>query len=380
MKEKNMTQRIAVIVYALAVAFNPAYGLKFVAYGDSRDNIATFTAINHLVAAENPALVLHSGDCWGSLTTASWLSAIESDSVTNALLKANLYLVARGNHETFAQLKSVSPTVIRNDSEEYSFTQGNCFFVSCGMNPSANGGYAWLRQQLSSAASQAARWRFIFNHYPIYCTSSTHSADGNTEADGVNVVPYRKLCDTFHVTIAFAGHDHVYERTKLLYDSAVAASGTTFNIGRTPGTVYVVSGGAGAPLYTVGSAWWVGYNLGSTYNYTVVDAEIDTCYFTAKNSAGTVIDQVTIVQNAVGTLPAKVKNSNSAPVTVYSPGNNSFSITGPTGSSYSVFGLSGKFMAGGCLAEAKERITMSGIKKGIYLLKINSLIYKVLLR
>ncbi len=342
-----------------------AFSTKFVAYGDSRDDMNTFTSITNKVGAENPEVVLHVGDCWGSASASSWLNAIKANSVTNGLLSANKYLVSRGNHESFSSLSALSPSVVRNNSEEYSFTQGNCFFVSCGMDPSANGGYAWLSQQLSSAASQAATWRFIFNHYPIYSSGSGHGADGTTSS-GAAVTQYRSLCDQYHVTMCFAGHDHEYERSKLIFNGAAVGSGTTYNIKQTPGTIYVVTGGAGAPLYSVASKWWVGYN-GGIYNYTIIDARKDTLLFTAKNNNGTIVDAVTIINPIANDVKEKIQNAEkNGP---YGPGKNTFTIVSSVGARYMIVDVNGKVAVSGISTSAQMRLDLSGLMKGLYIVK-----------
>jgi predicted phosphodiesterase len=347
------------------MAFTSAYALKFVAYGDSRDDMTTFGSINNRIGGENPECIVFAGDCWGSSSQTSWVNAIKANTVTNALLNANLYLVSRGNHESFSQLSAVSPTVVKNSSERYSFTQGNCFFVSMGMNPSSD--YTWMQQQLSSAASTAASWRFIFNHYPIYSTGS-HGADGSNSS-GASIDQYRALCDQYHVTMCFAGHDHIYERTKLIYNGAAVGSGTTFNISTTPGTVYCVTGGAGAPLYGVGSDWWTGYANG-TYNYVVLNATADTVYATAKDENGSVIDAFKIIKNHSTAVAQNAGEKSNIGLRICALGNNAFAVAAPAGAKCAIYDILGNSIMRKSISAAGEPLNISFVKKGLYIARI----------
>ena len=70
------------------------------------------------------------------------------------------------------------------------------------MNPS--GQDAFLDKELQKPEAQAARWRFVYSHYPIY-SGGEHGASGNSVIE--------KMCDKHQVAIYFSGHDHIYERT-----------------------------------------------------------------------------------------------------------------------------------------------------------------------
>ncbi len=364
-------------IFLISVISNSAHALKFIAYGDCRDNLTENSTQSALWETENPGCIVHSGDVWGGTSQASWKATFTGKTNLNALLNANKVCVARGNHETWAQLTGFTPSLVKSSSTEYySFTEGNCFFVSMGYDPAQN--YTWLRQQLSSAASTAARWRFVFMHKPIYSGYSGHGADGVT-SEGSAITMFRNYCDTFKVTMTFSGHDHGYERTRLIYHGAVVSSGTVFNLDLTPGTVYVMTGGGGAPFYTPSTQWWTAFTQ-AVYNFQVVDARTDTCYVSTKINSGAVIDQWMFIHSPSGTLAPEAANEGTPSAAVQSLGNRVFVITGPAGSPYSIVDLSGKVAASGRLSAAKERIDLTAMQNGVYFIKINGCIQKIFLK
>ena len=280
------------LTISLLIACKSGYPLKFIAYGDSRTNAGTHQSVVNRFAQDNPELVIHSGDLWDGYPASTWKSHYQGNSVLSSLLSANKVLVARGNHESESEVLNFSPSIVKERSIEFAFREGNCFFVSMGYDPGANN--TWLEAQLQSTESQTADWRFIYAHKPVYSTGS-HGANGNT-SEGSDVRGFRALCDKYKVTMFFAGHDHLYERTHLIYEGQTASEETEINISETPGTFYFVVGGGGAPLYSTGSGWWVNVNE-KMYHYCLINATSDRLELDAKDVNGSTFDAVTITKN-----------------------------------------------------------------------------------
>lgn len=217
----------------------PSADVHFVVYGDSRSNVAPHQSVVDAFAKKNPQLVIATGDLWDGYGPAQWKTIVTKNANIGDLLAKNLFLVSRGNHETVAEVRAFSPPLLRNDAELYSFTFGNSFFVSLGMDPSTSAAY--LKTQLSSAAATAATWRFVYSHYPIY-SAGPHGGTGDAAIEA--------LCDQYRVTAYFTGHDHLYERSQQMKAQKVVDTGDALVAGK--GVVYVVTGGGGAPLYTTG--------------------------------------------------------------------------------------------------------------------------------
>jgi len=256
------------------------WALHFIGYGDTRSSATTHQQIVDAFAKVNPELVVHSGDLWDGYSASQFKSILTKNSNIAALLNANKFLVARGNHEDESAVLAFSPSIVRDHSIRYSFTEGNTYFVCIGYDPSQN--TAWLEQQLSSTASRNARWRVIYGHVPVY-SSGEHGASG--------VTAFEALCDKYKVTLYISGHDHIYERTWPIVEKKVTTKTAPF--ASTAGTIYIVTGGGGAPLYDVGSNWWTATKI-STNHWCDIDAADDHLTLTAKKIDGSVIDQFTI--------------------------------------------------------------------------------------
>ena len=132
-----------------------------------------------------------------------------------------------GNHEEYG-----GPDAIQNFTnffgmEEimYSFTYGNAKFIALAWPKTSEDPekLKWLKKELKKAKGKHI---FVYQHRPYYTvgTKSYEDVDGvETEAT--------KLFDKYKVTAVFAGHDHIYYRTKRNE------------------TNYIISAGAGASIY-----------------------------------------------------------------------------------------------------------------------------------
>lgn len=342
--------------------------LNFVAYGDTRDNPAEHTQLIAQMAKDSPQVVLHVGDLWGGTGSAPWKATVTSQPGIAALLAANKFLIARGNHETESEVLAFTPTLVRHDSILYSFTDGNSFIVCMGYDPGLNN--TWLETQLSSAAAQNAAWRFVWAHKPIYSTG-THGADGST-SEGTSIVNFRSLCDKYNVNIVFSGHDHIYERSKLIRNGQVADS--TDNIPATAsGTVYLLTGGGGAPLYSVVvmPPWWRKFGQ-SIYEFCFIQAGSDSLVMTAKKDDGTLLDRFVWQRTATAVKTSTAANSaiNYSRLTFHH-GVLSFTLVIPEKAFLRLYDVSGKIQADysrNCktLRAGANSIVLGTLSKGVY--------------
>jgi hypothetical protein len=99
---------------------------------------------------------------------------------------------------------------------------------------------SYLQQQLATPEARAATWRFAFSHYPVW-SGGDHANDGYPALE--------KVMDAGHVTIHFGGHDHNYQRSHQLFGQKPVDMSDTLSASK--GTVYVIAGGGGAPVYPV---------------------------------------------------------------------------------------------------------------------------------
>lgn len=200
----------------------PGRGFSFVAYGDSRSRLAEHGQVADAILAADPAFVLHTGDMAADgRNLEDWRVFFEG--ARNLLPHAPIF-PSLGNHERNAPLYFDFFTLPGNE-RYYSFDYGDCHFVALDSDPpyvSSREQLDWLARDLE--AHQGAALTFVFFHHPPYSVGS----HGSSRAVQENFCP---LFEKYGVDVAFAGHDHDYQRNEV------------------GGIVYVVTGGGGAPLY-----------------------------------------------------------------------------------------------------------------------------------
>jgi hypothetical protein len=258
--------------------------LHFAVYGDTRTGSAMHQSVIDQIAKLDPDLVIHSGDLWDGYTPATFASILTKNANIANLLNNGLYVVSRGNHETVADYLAFKPSLARgNTTERFSYTAGNSFFVVLGMDPASAA--TFLEGELKKPEATAARWRFVQSHYPVYSGGTSHGASG--------IPSIEKLCDTYHVAVYWSGHDHIYERSNQVFGGQVVDTGDALSVNK--GTVYVVSGGGGAPLYGVARSTTT-HVQSSINNYVDVVASPTSLTVKAYKVDGSLVDSYVISQ------------------------------------------------------------------------------------
>jgi len=199
--------------------------------GDNRSDPAAFSRVCRTLAGRGIDFALHSGDVVENGTKrdqwcSQWFGPLEP------LASRAPVLVAWGNHEQPQAPDSFVSVYYPGRSPRlgtayYSFRQGPVLFVMLNAYEPFDPGspqYDWLARTLASSDDP-----FIIAacHVAPY-TDSYHAQDDQVKELRRAVVP---LLLRHQVTAFFTGHDHFYQRSE--YE----------------GTTFVVSGGAGAPLY-----------------------------------------------------------------------------------------------------------------------------------
>jgi len=196
---------------------------SFVAFGDTRTDHAAHRSVVDRIVALGPDFVLHTGDMVADgAVAAQWTTffTVEQD-----LLSQAPFFGAIGNHERDSALYFDAFHLPGNE-RWYSFDYGNAHLVALQIDGYADyapgsAQYAWLENDLASTDKP---WRIVFFHIPPY-SSGPHGCNGSVR-DALT-----PLFEQYEVDLVFNGHDHTYERSVV------------------SDTVYVVTGGGGAPLY-----------------------------------------------------------------------------------------------------------------------------------
>jgi predicted phosphodiesterase len=87
----------------------------------------------------------------------------------------------------------------------YSFKKGNVRFFALDSNYLDPKQLAWLEKELANGGTD---WKICYFHHPLYSSGAFHGS--STELRAVLEPLFLK----YGVQVVFAGHDHLYERTK----------------------------------------------------------------------------------------------------------------------------------------------------------------------
>jgi hypothetical protein len=230
--------------------------------GDSTLYYARHQALCDWIAAQNNIkFVLDSGDIvWEGASTTSlvdyWPDYFQLES---NLSKSKVKMNTLGNHEVQPTGAGTPLERYQNyknfyaagfpangvggdyEGQVYSFNYGNAHFVCLSSYQAPFAAQTtWLAADLAAAsADPGIQWIFVWMHDPMYTTSSTHPPDTTEQAW------WGPIFDQYQVDIVFAGHNHVYERSKSLVNGAVVPDGQ--------GTVYITNGLAGANFDPISS-------------------------------------------------------------------------------------------------------------------------------
>lgn len=244
---------------------------RFAVFGDTRANPDVHAAVIAGIAAARPDLALHTGDLVDDGNNSGlWDSFLKIES---PLMRIAPLYPTLGNHENGAP-QYFSIFHLPGSGAWYSFDYGDARFIVLRADNYYPGAFAagseqrtWLEQQLSSAS---ARWIFVSFHVPVHTSFAEDPSEVNLRKD---LAP---LFEQYKVTAVFNGHIHSYER--------VIANGIT----------YIVTGGGGAPLYSL-NVKESGQQAGAlVYHYMLFEVNGDKLTGKAVDVNGKVIDSFEI--------------------------------------------------------------------------------------
>jgi hypothetical protein len=294
-------------VYHFKTAPTPGgseYDVNFVVVGDSRPDAADPSnfprdwrmiqqRIASVSAMRQPDFQLFTGDAVSlGLVQSEWDQWFEAARDTLANMP---WVFVHGNHEGI-HVNYLAQFAQPQDHGElyFSFDYGPIHFVVLNDSPPApdalgriSGEYAaWLEADLRAVDRSRTPWVIATHHKGPY-TTSTHSDDTDV---GVVRSAWTPLYDRYHVNVVLNGHDHSLHVTRPLR----AGMPTTAAMG----TVYVVSGGAGAPLYGVRSDTMLYQHVESTLNFVMVHATERVLELTPYRGDGTTVAEARVTLTA----------------------------------------------------------------------------------
>ena len=280
---------------------------RFVVMGDNRPDIPELPQPNWNPILEEavglePAFIVHTGDIiMDGESTNQWNTFFDA---SEPYLATQPLMPTIGNHDdgpgegetaNYNQLFSLPQNSVTGTEDFYYFTYSDAIFVSLSSQTATDGTIPfqtqaeWLDQVLTD---NPRTWKFVFLHHPPYAshrvfdlgiTEFEFNHPPNENDQNAALVP---VFDRHHVDIVFAGHNHYYERFAPLHGGAGADQGNVVD-DFSQGTIYAITGGAGAFTYDEYDifgveidliAWLCGEAVGSTEcsgKHHYVSIEID---------------------------------------------------------------------------------------------------------
>ncbi|MDI3282892.1 metallophosphoesterase [Polyangium sp. 15x6] len=275
---------------------------KFIAYGDSRSDPAAHAAVARVIEVAPGDFFVHTGDMvQDGDNEAQWQ---EFFGIEGKLLGSRCIFVAVGNHEltapdptgqvNFLRYFAATETDGRERPHLYgSFRWSNTrFFLLNAMDTWTGDEKEWLRAELASARDEPGLVHRIavMHHGPF--SSGYHG--GNARLASQGIIPM--LRDN-KVELVIAGHDHIYER------------------GEGQGLKYIVSGGAGAPLYQQRSRAPEQRYFESVHHFLEFAVDGPEVNVLARRASGSVIEQCSYR----GTESWSCKSDEKKPATAATP-------------------------------------------------------------
>ncbi|HSR39312.1 MAG TPA: metallophosphoesterase [Phnomibacter sp.] len=342
----------------------------------------TLTAYRNYTGANPAELMLLLGDnAYTNGTDAEYQSQFFNVYQGN-ILKNHALFHAQGNHDYYSTSQSSRdgayyqnfsmPTAaecggLASGTEAwYSYNWGNVHFLSLDSygteSPNNTRLYdttgpqvSWIKNDL---AANTKKWTVVYWHHPPF-TMGSHNSD--TETELVNIRQnFIRILERYGVDLILCGHSHDYERSYLLKDyfgneasfnlathAVTSSSGqyngtanscayTTANGQVNHGTVYVVSGSAGASGSTQAgyphNAMPWSLNDGGMFYFEVDDNRLDAKFI---RRTGVVWDQFTIMKGVNASNTITINAGEQTTLTASWPGSYQWS-TGATSRSITV--------------------------------------------
>jgi len=276
---------------------NPT-NIKFVFGGDSRPGGVDFPAgrdgISKLMATYDPQFVIFCGDFVNSAFKDAdwdnWFNHMDSTWVDSQGYTIPI-IPFLGNHEVGTTDEFERTKDDARFYYEYFDLPGVESYYSLDISPylhftaldsetytnSHSEQYLWADQDLAKAKNVA--WKIVGYHRPAFDPRGVGTSD--------NFLP---LLDKYHVDIVVNGDVHLYERLQPMNPSI--SKGSYFSPDK--GTIHVVSGGWGAPLYMHYPLWWDACGPISQYNFALFNVSPTILNMKAIDINNNIIDEFTI--------------------------------------------------------------------------------------
>lgn len=247
--------------------------------GDSRGAYETWGEILAAMDAHDPDFIVFSGDMVDiGLDQEEWDAWFDAG---GDVLARRVLVPSHGNHE-FLAVNYFAQFAMPGNEEWFALRYGDLTLVSLNDTVRDLDHVAVDQVALMDAAfdENPDGWKLATHHQATYSACTTHASNLVVRA------AWAPTFDRHGVHAVFAGHNHIYERSVPIYEDAQVGSGA--------GTVYVVSGGAGAPLYTSTTEEWFTAVANPIEHFVIGDFSATEATFVTRDLAGNVLDSFVV--------------------------------------------------------------------------------------
>ena len=298
-------------VMSAAFRTAPATGTgetRFIVFGDSGTGSTQQRLLATVMSNDTFDVALHAGDIAYGASNGTGDASYKTYNdwffdIYAAWLPFRAFYPAEGNHDSrpsngngVAYLDAFTlPTNGASSSypdhaeRYYSFDYGRVHFVVLDTEFAFQDAtrraeqLSWLESDLAGTLQP---WKIALFHRSPYSAGGEHGSDLAVRA------AFAPVFERYGVQLALSAHEHTYERTHPLRDSA---NGTA--------VTYIVSGGGGGPLYASGTAEWTAY-AASRHHYVKGAVTECTVTLSAIGLDGRAFDGTTLDRCTQGPPPA----------------------------------------------------------------------------
>ena len=267
--------------------------VRFLVVGDTGSGQVPQYEVAEAMAARGGDLLLHAGDLVYPLLLSAQIDA-KLFSVYGGQMASQPWFFAIGNHDLYAGESNYLdalylPTNDYSGTEHYySFDHGDVHFTVL-MVPYLSqykltfdsDQYRWLTNDLARTTKP---WKVLLHHVPMQ-TSATHRMDdynlnGQRDSEEIREV-LLPIAVQYGVQVAFAGHDHVFEK-----------------FAPTNGLHTITTGGGGVGLYALTERDAASSQFWMRHHFTEVTVTGDRMKIAAIDRSGVEFDSLTIARTA----------------------------------------------------------------------------------
>jgi hypothetical protein len=269
---------------------------KFIVFGDSGWGGIEQGQIAQRIAAEKPAMVIHTGDLVYPVGSYEYYQR-NYFNFYGPTMSSVPFFPCLGNHdydvpfvngEAYLSIHSLPSEGVpaADRGRYYSYDWGNVHFISLdahqALSAAVNAGGGMLRWLENDLRTTHQFWRIVYFHYPPHATGINVN-DPPSALVRQHIIP---IMENNGVQLVFSGHEHSYQRSVPMRRSNTVADGV--------GTHYFTSGGGGAIRYPVPLPKTVVKVAKSEYHYTRIDVQGTNLVVRSIRFDGSELDNITI--------------------------------------------------------------------------------------